>query len=90
MDFFGVPSVDKVGRCTASYLLAGPVHLRCLVLSRDYVHKEKEDEEICIMRNQERAIQKLENLNIMLWIGTTSTHNRQLIAHTKFLKLKHK
>jgi hypothetical protein len=83
MDFFGVPSVDTIGRCTASYLLAGPVHLRCLVLYRDYVHKEKEDEEICIMRSQERATQKFENLNITLLSGTTSTHNRPLIAHTK-------
>jgi hypothetical protein len=37
---------------------------------------------------------KMENLNITVWSGTTSTHNRQLIAHTKyntqFLKLKHK
>ncbi len=36
----------------------------------------------------------MENLNITLWSGTTSTHNWQLIAHTKyntqFLKLKHK
>jgi len=28
---FGVESVDTVGRCTTSYLLAGPVCLRCLV-----------------------------------------------------------
>jgi hypothetical protein len=30
--FFGVPSVDTVGRCTASYLLAGPACLWRLVL----------------------------------------------------------
>jgi hypothetical protein len=27
LDFFGVRSVDAVGRCTTSYLLAGPVCL---------------------------------------------------------------
>jgi len=30
--FFGVQSVDTVGRCTTSYLLAGPACLWCLVL----------------------------------------------------------
>jgi hypothetical protein len=31
-DFFGVQSVDTVGRCTTSYLLAGPVYfvMHCL------------------------------------------------------------
>jgi hypothetical protein len=45
--------------------------------------RKKKMERLCIMRNQERAVHKLENLNIMLWSATTSTHNRQLIAHTK-------
>jgi hypothetical protein len=31
--FFGVQSVNIVGRCTISYLLAGPVCLWCLVVS---------------------------------------------------------
>ncbi len=32
LDCFGVQSVDTVGRCTTSYLLAGPACLWCLVL----------------------------------------------------------
>jgi hypothetical protein len=47
------------------------------------MYTRKKEGEICIMRNQERAIQKLENQNITLWSGTTSTHNRQLIATHK-------
>jgi hypothetical protein len=32
MDFFGVQSVETVGRCTTYYLLAGPACLWCIVI----------------------------------------------------------
>ncbi len=38
MDCFGVQSVDPVGRCTTSYLLAGPLCLQCLVFSLGCVY----------------------------------------------------
>jgi hypothetical protein len=33
MDFFGVQSVDTVGRCTTSYLLASAFVMPCFVMS---------------------------------------------------------
>jgi len=75
MDFFGVESVDEVGRCTTSYPLAGPACLRCLVC----VNKKLANSQLQLSLVLLQHIDTCDSSNPAPHPTTTTTTNMMLV-----------